>query len=1126
MGPTLPLSPSEQPASVAAPGSNSAAVPGYEILGELGRGGMGVVYRARQIALNRTVALKMILAGGHAGAADLRRFRAEAEALAGLQHPNVVQVHEVGEHDGLAYFSLELCPGGSLAQRLKGTPLAPPEAARLVETLARAVHAAHQKGVVHRDLSPGNVLFAADGAPKVSDFGLAKRLDGATRTASGAVMGTPSYMAPEQAAGRSKEVGPAADVYALGAILYECLTGRPPFKAASALDTLLQVLGDEPVAPRSLNARVPLDAETICLKCLHKEPARRYASALALAEDLRRFLAGEPIAARPVGAFERCRRWARRNPVVAALAAAVVLVLAAGVGVSGYFAVSARQEAAAARKAEGEAGEALAAARTAEGQTAEALAQAREQLGRAGLALYAARLTQSQYELRDGNVLRAQQLLNDCPWHLRGLEHDLLWTRCDSVQTLRGHTHAVHAAAFSPDGTRLATAGEDCVARVWDAATGAELLTLKGHAGYLDAVCFSPDGRRIASGGGDGTVGGPADVKVWGADAGDEQATLTGLTVHVNRVAFSPDGRHVAGAGDDRLVKVWDVGTGKVVRTLAGHAERVKSVAYSPDGTLLLSAGSDRFGAGEVKLWDAATGAEVRSIVGHESGCNDAAFSPDGRRIVTVTNLGRLTGLVKVWDADRGQDVRTIRAHDDGVRCVALSPDGSRIASGARGQEVTIWGAASGLPALSLTGVKGQAVSLAFSPDGRRLARGAWDGWVQVFDAATGREVLSFKNTPPGVVTGVAFSPDGKRLACSTAAPGGQACPVTVWDAEGGRALLSLDGHTGGAHDVAFSTDGRRVASAGGDLTVRLWDAASGAGLRVFKGHTVAVTGVAFSPDGKRLASVGEDETARVWDTETGQELLTLRGATSLIKVAFSPDGERVLAACGSQIGELKPAALKVWDAATGTELLVLNGHTADLTGLALSADGRRLVSSSWDGTVRVWDAHRNQEVRRLTGLLNDVNGVAFSPDGRRVYAWDESDALQAWTTHDGQPARPVGAPARPAPGPVTPKGIIQVEPGDAVVVASPDGFLRAQPWGTVVAVTDTRLRRPKANEWPLPDRAERQRYHAGRARAAEERQRWFAAAYHLGRLLLDDPDNADLKKRRDEALKKHAATP
>jgi tetratricopeptide (TPR) repeat protein len=328
----------------ASPGNGSAfpTIPGYEIESELGRGGMGVVYKARQLRPQRIVALKMIRAGAYADAHELARFRAEAEAVARLQHANVVQVYEVGEHQGLPYFSLEFCTGGSLAERLKGAPLQPPEAARLVEIVARAMQEAHQHHIIHRDLKPANVLLLEDGTPKVSDFGLAKKLDqagGPTQT--GAILGTPSYMAPEQARGRTQDVGPAADVYALGAVLYECLAGRPPFKAATSAETMMQVLTDDPVPVRQLQPKVPRDLETICLKCLQKQPGKRYATAEDLATDLGRFLAGEPVQARPIGAGERLIKWARRNRAVAGLLTTVMIALVLGATVASLLAVQA-----------------------------------------------------------------------------------------------------------------------------------------------------------------------------------------------------------------------------------------------------------------------------------------------------------------------------------------------------------------------------------------------------------------------------------------------------------------------------------------------------------------------------------------------------------------------------------------------------------------------------------------------------------------------------------------------------------------------------------------------------------------------------------------------------------------
>jgi serine/threonine protein kinase len=463
--PSLPPGPSPGDAETMSPASQSDApnaagteaatvqsgpvpsIPGYEILGELGRGGMGVVYNARDIKLNRLVALKMILAGGHAGAADLARFRAEAEAIARLQHPHIVQIYEVGEHRGLPCFSLEYCSNGSLEKKLAGTPLAAKEAAAVVEKLARAMHAAHEKGVVHRDLKPANILLGEDGTPKVTDFGLAKRLEAVGQTATGAVMGTPSYMAPEQAGGKGKQVGPPADVYALGAILYELLTGRPPFRAPSALDTLLQVVADDPVPPTQFQTRTPRDLETICLKCLQKEPPKRYGSALALAEDLRRFQEGKPILARPVGRVERGIKWVRRQPALASLLAAVTLTLVAGTAVSTYFAIKADNRA---READDNAND---------------LAEANRQLGdsqkateRAG---YFNSVALADQLYQSNNVAQARLVLGGCPEELRGWEWRYLWRLCHAQQrTFHNIGAPVAHLTYSPDGKYLVTAGE------------------------------------------------------------------------------------------------------------------------------------------------------------------------------------------------------------------------------------------------------------------------------------------------------------------------------------------------------------------------------------------------------------------------------------------------------------------------------------------------------------------------------------------------------------------------------------------------------------------------------------------------------------------------------------------
>jgi hypothetical protein len=497
------------------------AVPGYQILGELGRGGMGVVYKAKQPGLKRLVALKMILAGRHANVEDLARFRSEAELIARLHHTHMVQIHEVGQQDSLPFFSLEFCPGGSLAAQLDGTPWPAKKAAALVEVLAQAIHAAHGRGVIHRDLKPANVLFAEDGTPKIADFGLAKQLDSdAIRTQSGAIIGTPSYMAPEQAGGKTRLIGPPTDVYALGAILYELLTGRPPFRAEAALDTVLQVISDEPVPPRSIQPKIDRDLETICLKCLRKEPHKRYASAAKLAADLRRFLAGEPITARSVGRTERLLKWARRNPVLAGMLASLALTLLVGTAVATFFAVRAERNADRADKKAQEADEQRRRA-IVERDRAEALA-------------YSARIGLAQNELQQGDAATALEYLDSCQWNQRGWEHDYLYTqfasKADKHQASRsfpGNKNSIWSVAYCPDGKHIISAGGGPLLnapgelKVWDARTGTELRSLKIDKGVVNSVAYSPDGKHFASGSDDHRV------KVWDAEAGTEVRTFT-----------------------------------------------------------------------------------------------------------------------------------------------------------------------------------------------------------------------------------------------------------------------------------------------------------------------------------------------------------------------------------------------------------------------------------------------------------------------------------------------------------------------------------------------------------------------------------------------------------------------
>jgi WD40 repeat protein/serine/threonine protein kinase len=985
-------------------------VPGYEILGKVGSGAFGVVYQARHLRLNRVVALKMVRDGAHAGAEELARFRAEAEAVARLSHPNIVQIHEIGDHEGLPFLALEFVKGGSLAERLDGTPQAAQPAARLVETLARAVHAAHERGVVHRDLKPGNVLLSFsleppaaalaggsrlnESTPKITDFGLAKRFHGepaasvtggspvadaagspsAPLTQTGAILGTPSYMAPEQASG--SPVGPAADIYALGAILYELLTGRPPFKAQTPLDTLLQVIAEEPVPVRRLQPKVPRDLETICFKCLRKEAGKRYGSARELAEDLHRFLAGEPIRARPVPMWERGLKWARRRPALAALVAvsvsAALALVILGVQYNNRLRVALQET------------------------------QERELAARRNL--YVAHMNLAGTAWRDAQVTRLGQLLDEYrspvaeATDLRGFE----WYYLDAVYR-RGHgvLPGRAAVAYSPDGRRLATAGPGHTVVLWEVKTRQAVRMFRGHAGEVTAVAFSPDGRWIASASRD------RSVRIWDLAGDRPPLILKGHTDVVTSVAFRADGRQLASGSLDRSVRIWDPATGREMRKLREHGGSVYHVAYEMRGTALASAGADH----GVILWESDTGQAIHKISRHTNPVAAVAFSPDGKRLASAS----WDQTVRVWAVDDGRELLRLAGHRGSVTAVAFSPDGRRLASAGWDRTVRIWDAVRGTAIGVYRGHRDSVVGLAYRKGGRQLASVGLDHAVRVWDvtgaqefralpghsalaasvdySGNGRQLVSAGNdgtvrvwdarTGAGLVCGrghkgwvnaAVFSPDGRRLASA-----GIDRTVRIWDAGAGRTIFTLTDHRGPVTGVAWSGDGRWLASGSEDQTIKIWDPATGKELRTMASGQGGVRGVALDRTGRHLASAGADHTVRVWDLPSGRERLRLTGHTGRVnRVVFSADDERLASAADDQ-------TVIVWDADTGQKLVTLRGHTAAVHDVAFGHDGRRLATASGDGTVKIWDAATGQETLTLDVGQSQVWGVALRPDGRQL---------------------------------------------------------------------------------------------------------------------------------------------
>jgi WD40 repeat protein len=1032
-------------------------------VGELGRGGMGVVYKARQQALKRTVALKMILSGGHAGEEDRARFLAEAEAIAAIKHPGIVQVFDFGTHDGLPFFSLEFCEGGSLASKLAGTPMPPRESAQLVEQIARAMQAAHERGIIHRDLKPANVLLqkrttddtdhtdkgrdqarsssalsvssvlsVVDCFPKITDFGLAKRVEGGSGlTQTGAVMGTPSYMAPEQAEGK-KGLGPAADVYALGAILYECLTGRPPFKAATSFDTILQVVADDPVPPGQLNARVPADLETVCLKCLRKEPDKRYASAADLADDLGRFQCGEPIAARPVGSLERAWKWVRRHPAGAGLS---VASLVAALALVAFFVSQSFQGRLS--EANTRLTAALEEAERARGNEERQKKATEEALQRVESFRYFNLISLAERELAARDHGRADELLAQCPEALRGWEWVYLHNQAHVPRTTsRKHADQVLCVAYSCDGERLASGGRDGALRVRDENLWRDkIVVIAGHTGPVRAVAFSPDGLHLASAGDDRVVRifeltNKKDVfrEDRGGKPYQERFRLTHHRRPVRALGYSLNGRYLASADDGGALWLTQTAGKPASRRLQGHDKVVRGLAFSQDGQRLASAGEDRL----VKVWDTATGELLFQLAlsGHVS----SLVWGKGKQLAAAIDAQGKEGGVVVWDdPERRRQPRALLSQTGGVRCLAASPVDGTLALAGRDGTIRLWDGKAGSLTRNLRGPSGTVTSLAFRPDGRFLASGGGQprqrGEVTIWDLSPVPQTRVLR-AHVGWAMAVAFHAEGGRLAS-----GGEDGLIKVWDLAANRALLTLKGHQGPVTGVAFIPDLPLIASSGHDGTVRLWSSATAKLLHTFEGrrgatrflavsadgklmasggvekgkgvvtiwdipsrrvyrqraaHVGTVFGVAFSPDGRRLASCGDDQTVRVHEVADGRETLVLRGhTTQLAAVAFSPDGKQLVSA-----GADRTACL--WEANTGKRLHLLAGHSATVLGVAFSSDGKRLGTAGADGVVKLWDPQTGLEACTLPTAAPYTAAVAFSSD-RRIASANFDGSVTVW---------------------------------------------------------------------------------------------------------------------------------
>lgn len=957
----------------------------YELRTVIGRGGMGVVYRAWHPALNREVAVK-ILAGGAFASADARhRFEREAKVLARVQHPGLVTIHDVGQSDGVPWFSMSLVEGPSLADLTRDGPLEPERAAEILLAVAEALQAAHAVGVLHRDLKPSNILIGPDDRPRVTDFGLAwDAVDDRLLTQSGQTLGTPSYLAPEQVSSTRGGLGPATDVYGLGAVLYQLLTGRPPFAAAKAAETVQQVLTQEPISPRRLNPTVPHELAAICLRCLRKNPVRRYPFADVLAGELKQFL--ERVTKR------RQRSW----PVLAGTTRGRVLLTGAGialllvlVSVGLLTMVSLRQN------------------QMLRVDLAGRVATLENVRRTAADARYAHQISAAQRALAVGDHQAARHLLQDTEKQHRGWDYEYLSALLAGAQVrLAGHSGPATSVAFSPRGQRLASVGSDLHLRVWDPTDRRQVQDKVAHRDTPTCLAFSPTGEFLFTGGKDGMV------RRWAVDGWEPARQYLVESGEITSLDVAGEAPLVAAGDDLGRVHVWRDVDGEKLYSRQGDVRRINAVSLSDDGRWLAAGGP----AGRILLWSAESGESTAFPSAHGGGVRDLDFSPDGLHLFSCGD----DLLIRQWRVADGALVRTLHGHLAAVRCLSVSADGGRLASADLEGTIRIWDLPGGAATRILHGHEGRVLDVAFGLDSNELASVGAEGDVFLWrlDVPGARRVMLGHRTTVSALAHASQSP--------VLASGDWAGRICLWDTKRESLIRSLPGHDSRVSTLAVSPRGDLVVSGAADGACQVYRESGEATPVTYRADAGPVRCLGLSPDGEFAISGYDQGQVRLWDTRSGKqrrvaEFVPARviGATILANgqegLLLHVNGRIVRwnLNTGAEIEAVQmlearltagnvaveTGRIAVGDATGGLAIssgpancgsLLFRGHSGAIWDLALTADGGRLATTGGDRRVRIWDACSGLELLLLSDIAGTVRSLAWNDDCHTLIAGDQ----------------------------------------------------------------------------------------------------------------------------------------